>query len=251
MSKGEAGRGAIFPAVPAELPSLAGSPVQPRGDRTRFSNFAPLRYFRQAEEQRDARVCRSFGSFSISIRVPKPDVQSGLAIFARTDLPSGSIREIIVLPAGKIKERHKPGPERSRIDVPISRGFGPGGRGRGDNESPVAGKRRVEIPPSPGRARRRRPPPYLAAPPPMPRRGAPGRGRRGPVTAAGRAASRCPAGPHRASARSQGQRRRATGRSAAAGTARRCGPRSRGRRGPPSPTTSSTSWSAASSGRST
>lgn len=168
VSKGEAGRGAIFPAVPAELPSLAGSPVQPRGDRTRFSNFAPLRYFRQAEEQRDARVCRSFGSFSISIRVPKPDVQSGLAIFARTDLPSGSIREIIVLPAGKIKERHKPGPERSRIDVPISRGFGPGGRGRGDNESPVAGKRRVEIPPSPGRARRRRPPPYLAAPPPCP-----------------------------------------------------------------------------------
>ena len=128
-SKGEAGRGAVFPAVPAELPSLAGSPVQPRGDRTRFSDFAPLRYFCQAEEQRCARVCRSFCSFSISIRVPKPDVQSGLATFVCTNLPSGSIREIIVLPAGKIKERHKPGPERSRTDIPISRHFGPGGEG--------------------------------------------------------------------------------------------------------------------------
>ncbi|NXP47633.1 BARH2 protein, partial [Heliornis fulica] len=55
-----------------------------------------------------------FCSFSISIRVPKPDVQSGLSIFVFTNLPSGSIREIIVLPAGKIKESHKPGPERSR-----------------------------------------------------------------------------------------------------------------------------------------
>lgn len=115
--------------MPVELPSLACSPSQPRGVRTHFSNFAPLRYFCQAEEQRDVRVCGSFCSFSISISVPKPDVQSGLAIFVCTNLPSGSIREIIVLPAGKIKECHKPGPKRSRIDISISRHFGTGGEG--------------------------------------------------------------------------------------------------------------------------
>ena len=52
-------------------------------------------------------IASSFYYCSISIIVPKTDVQSGLAIFLCTNLPSGSIREIIVLPAGKIKERSK------------------------------------------------------------------------------------------------------------------------------------------------
>lgn len=58
------------------------------------------------------------------------------SFFVFTNLPSGSIREIIVLPAGKIKERHKPGPERSRTDISISRHFGSGREGEKITKAP-------------------------------------------------------------------------------------------------------------------
>lgn len=73
--------------------------------------------------------------------MPKTDVQSGLAIFVCTNLPSGSIREIIVLPAGKIKERYKPGYEQGWIDISISQLLGAGGEGgRKNNETPAVDK---------------------------------------------------------------------------------------------------------------
>lgn len=67
--------------------------------------------------------CSSFYYYDISIIVSKTDVQSGLAIFLCTNLPSGSIREIIVLPAGKIKEHCTNGYKQRGIDISISQHF--------------------------------------------------------------------------------------------------------------------------------
>lgn len=125
MRKGKQGEG-IF-----SLRCLWSCPPrrQPGAAERQQDKFCSIELFSPGSERRSGRECSSFCSFSISIRVPKPDVQSGLAIFVCTNLPSGSIREIIVLPAGKIKERHKLGPEWSRIDRSISSRFGPGGEG--------------------------------------------------------------------------------------------------------------------------
>lgn len=136
----------------------AGSPVQPRGNRTNFPNFAQLRYFRQAQSGAVPASAAHFALLALAYECPNQMYSLLWPFLCAPTSPVGQLGRLLFFLRGRSRSATNWGPSGAGLTDRF-----PGVSGRGEraenNESPVVGKRRAGIPLFPGRARRHHPPP--------------------------------------------------------------------------------------------